>query len=275
MSKKIEETQVETDEEKAEYLESIKNSAEDGAYFKDALDWYFFRYVTPICDRTLLIFGSIIASVVLFFLVKMISLAYPLVEKVPVFVAAKDQSVYFPNIVALKPQKGKENYDQEVRTVDEAVAKYMLSAYVKERESYDFSKAESSDVNQKFNRIKNLSSSDEYRNFQLIMSPDNPTSPIKDFGQPVIKIAKIESVKFIRKEVQGFGNQAREFLTSKIPTEAEVRFLTNIKTTSETGVNEEKERYLAKINFVLEGINKDEKGAIKFTVNSYKLFKIK
>ncbi|MBP7710624.1 MAG: hypothetical protein KA100_06115 [Rickettsiales bacterium] len=275
MNKKIEELQVETDEEKAEYLEFVKTSAQSGTYFKDALDWYFFRYVTPICDRTLLIFGSIVASVVLFFLVKMISLAYPLVEKVPVFITAKDQSVYFPNIVALKPQKGKENYDQEVKTVDEAVAKYMLSVYVEERESYDFSKAEASEVNQKFNRIKNLSASDEYRNFQLIMSPENPTSPIKDFGQPVVKFAKVESVKFIRKEVQGFGNQAREFLSAKIPTEAEVRFSTNLKTITETGTNEEKERYLAKINFALEGINKDEKGAIKFTVNSYKLFKIK
>jgi type IV secretory pathway component VirB8 len=275
MNKKTEEFQIETNEEKAEYLQFVKTSAEDGTYFKDALDWYFFRYVTPICDRTLLIFGSIIASVVLFFLVKMINLAYPLVEKVPVFIAAKDQSIYFPNIVPLKPKKGKENFDQELKTVDEAIAKYMLSVYVKERESYDFSKAETDKVNQKFNRIKNLSTSDEYRNFQLIMSPENPNSPIKDFGNLVVKRVKIESVKFVRKEAKGFSNQAREFLSVKIPTEAEVRFSTSLKTSTENSVKEENERYLAKISFALEGINKNEKGAIKFIVNSYKLFKIK
>ena len=25
----------------------------DGQYFKDGLDWYFFRYVNPFCERTI------------------------------------------------------------------------------------------------------------------------------------------------------------------------------------------------------------------------------
>ncbi len=271
----IEEIIIETEEEKEEYLKFIKSSVEDGVYFKDALNWYFFRYVTPICDRTLLIFGAIIASVVLFFLYQMIDSAFPLVEKVPVFVAARDQSASFPNIVTLKPKKGADSYDQEIKTVDEAVIKYLLSVYIKDRESYDFSKAEAEDVNRKFNRLKNLSSAEEYRNFQLVMSPDNPDSPIKNFGHPVNKFAKVESVKFVRKEAAGFANQAKLFLSNQIPSEAEVRFSTVLKTASDQGVKEEKERYLAKVKFDFESIKQDQKGSIKFTVNSYKLFKIK
>ncbi len=271
----IEEIIIETEEEKEEYLKFIKSSVEDGVYFKDALNWYFFRYVTPICDRTLLIFGAIIASVVLFFLYQMIDSALPLVEKVPVFVAAQDQSVSFPNIITLKPKKGEDGYDQEIKTVDEAVIKYLLTVYIKDRESYDFSKAEAEDVNRKFNRLKNLSSAEEYRNFQLIMSPDNPESPIKNFGQPVNKFANVESVRFIRKEAAGFANQAKIFLSNQIPSEAEVRFSTVLKTASDQGAKEEKERYLAKVKFDFESVKKDQKGSIKFTVNSYKLFKIK
>lgn len=274
MDKKNEEIQTETKEELAEYFEQVKSSVEDKSYFKDALDWYFFRYVTPICDRTLLIFGSIIAAVVLFFLFQLIKSSFPLVEKVPVFVAADDPSISFPNIVTLKPKKGKENYDQELRTVDEAIAKYILSLYVKERESYDFSKAEAEEVNRKFNYIKTLSSAEEYRNFQLIMSPENPVSPIKDFGYPISKNITVESVKFHRKKVHGFKDQVMEFVSIEIPTEAEVRFSSIVRTRLDSGSKEEKERYLAKIKFRFDGVKKDEK-TIKFTVSSYKLYNIR
>ncbi len=274
MDKQKEEIQTEINEEKAEYFERIKSSVEDKSYFKDALDWYFFRYVTPICDRTLLIFGAIVAGVVLFFLFQLIKSSFPLVEKVPVFITAKDPSISFPNIVSLKPKKGRENYDQEVKTVDEAIAKYMLSLYVRERESYDFSKAEAEEVNRKFNYIKTLSSAEEYRNFQLTMSPDNPTSPIKDFGYPISKNINIESVRFYRKKAHGLKDQVMEFISIEIPNEAEVRFSSTLKTILDSGVKEEKKRHLAKIKFRFNGVKKDEK-TIKFAVSSYKLYNIR
>ncbi len=274
MDQKKEEIQAESSEERAEYFEYIKASVEDKSYFKDALDWYFFRYVTPICDRTLLIFGAIVATVVLFFLFQLIKGSFPLVEEVPVFIAADDPSISFPNIVSLKPKKGKENYDQDIKTVDEAIAKYMLSLYVKERESYDFSKAEAEEVNRKFNYIKTLSSAEEYRNFQLIMSPDNPISPIKDFGYPITKNITVESVKFNRKEVHDFKDKIMEFISVELPSEAEVRFFSVVKTRLDSGVKEEKQRYLAKIKFRFDGVKKDER-KINFTVSSYKLYNIR
>jgi type IV secretory pathway component VirB8 len=274
MDKKNEDIQIESSEEKAEYFEEIKASVEDKSYFKDALDWYFFRYVTPICDRTLLIFGAIIAAVVLFFLFQLIQGTFPLVERPPVFVAADDPSISFPNIVSLKPKKGTESYDQEIKTVDEAVAKYMLSLYVKERESYDFSKAEAEEVNRKFNYIKTLSSADEYRNFQLIMSPDNPDSPIKNFGYPITKNITVESVRFHRKEAHDFKEKMMKFILVEVPSEVEVRFSSVIKTRLDSGIKEEKQRYLAKIKFRFDGVKKDEK-TIKFTVSSYKLYNIR
>ncbi len=276
MEQKLTEIKKENSEEVAEYLAFIKSSVDDGSYFKDALNWYFFRYVTPICDRTLLIFGAIVAAVVLFFLIQMVRSAFPLVERFPVFLYAKDQSLYFPNLIDLKPKKGEENYDQNIATVDEAVLKYLLTAYVKNREAYDFSKAEVEDVNKKFNRIRNLSTSQEYRNFQLVMSKDNSNSPINDFGQKVQKLVKIESVKLVKKQPKNFTNQAKEFLSSQIPTQAEVRFIATTKRAiSDEEIKEESERYIAKINFTFDGIKKDQKGKLGFIVSSYKLFKVK
>lgn len=278
MEQKLEEIKKENNEEATEYFEFIKTSVKDGSYFKDALDWYFFRYVTPICDRTLLIFGAIIAAFVLFFLIQMVRSAFPLVEAVPIFIEAQDQTVSFPSLARLKPKKNENGYDPGVTTVDEAVAKYLISTYVKDREGYDFSSAEVEDVNRKFTRIRNASSSEEYRNFQLIMSKDNPNSPINQFGQSVVKTIEIKSVKFVKKEATDFASKAREFLSVKIPTEAEVRFVAITKTRNlEDGTSkEERENYASKIRFVFEGVgDAEKKSMLKFTINNYQLFKVK
>ncbi len=293
MEQKLEEAIKENNEEVVEYFKFIKAAVKDGSYFKDAQDWYFFRYVSPICDRTLLIFGAIIAAVVLYCLFQMVQGMFPLVQRVPIFIRSVDQAYYFPDLIALKPKekfvKGQEKFDPLITTVDEAVAKYLISTYVKEREGYDFSRAEIEDVNVKFNRIKNVSSASEYRAFQTIMSKDNPNSPILNFGLDVKKTVEVESVRFIKKESKDFKSKAKDFLKNIIPTEVEVRFITAVKTRNlEDGTSsEEKESYVAKVNFSFSGINKVEKkegekeGAVKqkeninFIVNSYKLFVVK
>ncbi len=165
MEKKLEELQTQSDEQAKEYFEFIKTSVADKSYFKDAFDWYCFRYISPICDRTLLIFGAMIAAVVLFFLIVMIEGTFPLVERTPIIVEAKDQSKFFPNLIELKPKKESVGYDSQIRTVDEAVAKYLVSFYVKTREGFDFSKAEVEDVNKKFNYIKNSKNNELNENF--------------------------------------------------------------------------------------------------------------
>ncbi len=276
MEQKLAEITKENSPEAEEYFEFIKTSVDDGNYFKDALNWYFFRYVSPICDRTLLIFGAIISAIILFFLYQMIKLAFPLVEEVPIFITAPDQSLYSPSLIALKPKEGQENYDANISNVDAAVAKYLLSVYVKEREGYDFSDAKIEKVNKKFDYIRNLSSAEEYRIFQLVMSKDNPGSPIQSFGQDIRKTITIESVRLIKKEPQDLSSKALHFLVQEIPIEAEVKFLATIKTTDQQGIaQEEKEHYIAKINFAFEGVKKNQKGVLNFKVNKYKLFKVR
>lgn len=278
MKNHLSELAQENNENAKEYFEFIKNSTRDGSYFKDALDWYLFRYVSPICDRTILLFGAMVAAVVLYFLIQLVESAFPLVVQEPVFIRSYDQTKYFPNLVKLKPKKGEEGYDPEIQTVDEAYAKYLLSHYVTSREGYDFSKAEIEDVNKKFNHMRNLSSASEYRNFQAIMSKDNPNSPIRNFGFNLSKTIQIDSVKFYRKEAKDFKTKATLYLSNELPTFADVRFTATIKNSDDNNDNttSQKERYLAKINFTFDGVNKDIKnGPINFAVNTYTLYKVK
>ena len=286
MEQKFEALKQENPEQLQEHFDFIKSSVKDGSYFKDGLDWYFFRYVDPFCERTIFTFAAIVASVIFYCLIVLIDGMFPLVEKNPIIISAFDQSQYFSSLVPLKPHvkgPGSEKYDPTITTVDEAVAKYLLSIYIKNREGYDYSKSEIEDINDKFKRIRNTSSTTEYREFQLYMSKDNPDSPIHNFGQNVVKTVEVTSVKFIKKESQDFATKARDFISVKIPTEAEVRFVSILKTTDENGeIKAVKQNYVAKIDFAFSGVVKeDKKGAapqktndLNFLVNNYKLFKV-
>ncbi len=126
--------------------------------------------------------------------------------------------------------------------------------------------------------MKNISSEMEYRKFQLFMSKDNPDSPIHDFGLRARKDIEIKSVKFISKEASNFASKAIDFITGKIPSQAEVRFLA---TTTRVLESEEettsKQEYLVKISFTFNGVSKVEssiRNVIKFVVNDYQLFKV-
>jgi len=271
MENKSQELSKEESEQLAEYHSFVKESAIDGTYFKDALDWYLLRYVSPLCDRTIMLFVAIIGAISLFFLIQIIDGLFPLVEKVPIVIRSKDQSLYTPFIKTLRSEQNKG------LSVDDAIAKYLLSIYVNDRESYDYRKSEVEDVNRKFNRLKNTSSYGEYKNFQLFMSKDNANSPLNEFGHNIYRTVEIKDVTFVTNQQKDYYLKLKTFFSSVLPTEAEVRFTMVIHNFDE-GNNEKtsRENYLAKIKFNFSGADRNAKtGIMNFAVNSYKLYKIK
>lgn len=271
MEQKPQNLSQEEQEQMAEYHNFVKESAMDGSYFKDALDWYLLRYVSPLCDRTAMIFVSVVGALSLFLLVQIIDGLFPLVEKVPIVIRSKDQSLYTPFVKPLKSAQDK------TITVDDAIAQYLLAIYVKDREGYDFRRSEVDDINRKFNRIRNTSSFNEYKNFQLFMSKDNADSPLNQFGHNIFRTVEVQNVTFAKEQKQDYYLALKNFFTAKLPSEAEVRFVT-ITHSFDDSNNEkiEKTNYLAKIKFNFSGADRKAKtGIMNFTVNSYKLYKVK
>ncbi|MBU6339326.1 MAG: hypothetical protein KGQ36_05105 [Rickettsiales bacterium] len=272
-NKKIEVVQSikEEDNRDSEYHDFVKKSVEDGSYFEDSLDWYCLRYVSPLCERTILIIAAVISIVVLFYIYSLVKMMFPLVQTFPITIKAKDQSLYFPHLLPLELQ---DEYKNSI-TVDEAIAKYLLSVYIKDREGYDYSKEEISDVNIKFNRLKNTSSAAEYKKFQLYMSDSNPKSPIYNFGKNVVRKIEINSVSFPTSNSDSFTKKAKDFLNLRVPTAAEVNFTATTISTIDDEVKKENENFVAKVGFSLLPISKGEKGkSINFMVNDYQLFKV-
>ncbi len=265
--------------DKAEHFMQIKSKIDNGSYFKDALDWYFFRYLSPICDRTLLLVSTIILVIVIHLLLEMIKNTYPLTEEFPIFYESLDQSIYSPKLVQLKTAKISNDLNEDDRklNVDESVAKYLISKYIKEREEFNFKEAEISTVNNKFRKIKSLSTLQEYKKFQAFMNKDNPLSPLIFFGKNVERKVEIESFKYIRKVPKNFAQKAKEYIAASMPNKAEVKFSTQtIKFNVENGeIIKKKEMFVVRIGFFFAAIDKNNKGDLEFIVNDYQLYRVK
>lgn len=289
MEKKLEEIAKRDKESVEEYFEFVKDEVQNGNFFKDALDWYLFRYVAPICDRTILIIGSILSIIICYIVFQIIKISFPLVVKDPIIIKAKDQSKYIPYLVELKPKSGKLNYDKQIKNIDEAIAKYLILVYVNDRETYNFSKASIEDVNTKINRIKNASSVGEFKNFQNFFSEENPASPIQNFGKNIKKTINVIDFKFIRNDKQRNSQNSFNiinFFNIELPNEAQVKFDATIAISDEFGeIKYLSQKYLVKVKFNFTPITKPkdskdknknpEENKLKFMIENYKLFRVK
>ncbi len=276
-SKQNQEEELDNFEIKMKYNEFVKENITNGQYFKDGRDWYFFRYVNPICDRMTLIIGMTILLFTIYSINNIINAIFPLVISQPIFVSPKDPTIYQTKIVKLKPRKGENGFDPEIQTVDESIIKYLISVYIKDRESFDFRKGETEVVNKKFNRIKTNSTFREYKNFQLIMSKENKDSPMHNFGKNVVKKVFFESISFKRKEGKNALEKALFFIANSVPLEADVRFYTEVIKIDDLGQIEKKyQKYLAKIKYDYTPVYKsDKQPSVAFNINKYTLYKVK
>ena len=263
-------------------IENIRSAVESGDFFKESFEWYFIRYVKPFCDRTILVICAIISIFVLNILYGMFKNTFPLVVSKPIFTSGHDEAVHTPIIVKLRPRSNEIGFDPEVRTVDDAIIKYLVLNYVKDREGYDFSRGEIEEVNNKINRIKNQSSEQEFNKFYSIMGEENPESPINYFGRKFKKNITIKSLKFTRIDYETRISKFLNYFKNEIPLEAEISFTANTKWVDDMGnKNSNTENFLVRIGYEYQPINfipkkKDtEQKSLKFLVRKYELYRSK
>lgn len=262
---------------KEQYNDFIKQSVGSGQFFKDSLDWYLFKYVTPICDRAFLIVCIIILSSTLYIIKEINDAVFPLTSAQPIYIPARNNDNFLPRIVKLKPKPTETNYDPEIKTFDDSILKYLLINYVKDREEFDFSKGKIEDVNRKFNHIKATSKLREYKNFQSIMSRDNKNSPMQYFGKEARRTVKIKSIKFYRQQPQNLAQNILFFIISPIPTEVDVEFDANFSIIDDEGnLKNTNEQLLAKIRYEYQPVLLNNKqSSISFNVSQYALYRVK
>ncbi len=268
-------------QETLDYQKFIKETVANGSYFRDSLDWYLFRYVKPVSDRSMLFFIVLIIGFIFYLIKSMLDVAYPaghnrlklpIVISQPLFVNFIDKGKYQPNLLALK----KINTDKKL-TTDQIIITHFLSFFVKNFEEFDYSSANLLLVNQKTDLIRNMSSYQVYTQFQKMMEKSTPNSPMLYFGQNYQKTINIANIEFLYPETKtGFKENIDNLLNKiiiqvkpQVPDSAIVSFSETIKTVDEfkkTKIINNNYRYWVKFKY--NPITKYDKN-FNFTILKY------
>jgi type IV secretion system protein VirB8 len=244
----------------------IKESVEDGRYFKDAMEWYSLSYILPYAERGFYIILFILSVFITYLFFSIISATLPLEQSVPIFLTEKDSTAYVPKIKSLANK-------EEAKTTEEAVLRFIVINYLKEREEHNYKTANINDVNIKLDKIKNNSSIGVFEEFKEFMSKSNPSSPIHFFGKNISRNIKVKSFKFNEIEKLTIMDRIRGFLAiESLPTKAYIDYTVN--TILPNRVVSEKKR--VEIVFKFNGIKLDRKTKeflpLRFIVVDYKKF---
>lgn len=168
-----------------EITRSIAKNIQSGQYYKDARDWYSFRYLAPITERSLLfvimlvsIFSGVIAVITS-------NSMFPTTTEVPVVVKVDDSLEHYTAIHRLN-EKSSDNVDPY-----NAVAQYLVEHYVRIRESYDYTQFEP-----QYLRMRGASSKKVFREFQQEMSLENPNSRTVRLGRHSTRTVQVVKFQF-------------------------------------------------------------------------------
>lgn len=249
-----------------DYLQEQKIAAEkieDKTYFKDALNWYFVKYLSPISERSILIGLCLISLFSGLIIYLIINAMFPLVENVPVILQERDSSKYAPIVRELNAKKDR------LDNINEAVARHLVNEYVRERESFDYSEGNIEAYNKKLLIMQNNSSASILKDFKEINDINSKSSPLKYFGRNVTRDIEIIGFEYVRKKDGGLLNKIKNsFLFKKASNEAIVTMKLVTKTLGKTIVKVQRVR----VSFYFNGIEKKdgEFSSVKFFITEYK-----
>ncbi len=164
--------------------EEIAERIEDGTYFEEARKWYNQIYISPISER--ISFIIITGFSIFIFIVAFLALLYllPIKPRIPFVYHAKDMFHETPRMERLKKASEPPN---------PSLVNYYLGTYVEMRESY----SEATYVlNQNF--VKEYSDPRVFNEYFRMTSPNNPRSPIRQYGQYSKIGAVVRGIKYDR-----------------------------------------------------------------------------
>ena len=268
-------------QETLEYQKFIKESVTNGSYFYDSIDWYLFRYVKPVSDRSMLFCIILIIGFIFYLIKSMLDVVYPvghnrlklpIVISQPIFVNFIDQNKYKPNLLTLKKINTNKNL-----TTDQIIINHFLNFFVKNFEEFDYSSANLTLVNEKTDLVRNMSSYQVYTQFQKTMERSTPNSPMLYFGKNYSRTININNIEFLyTKKKSGLKENIDYFLKKiiiqvkpEVPDSAIISFSDTIKTIDEfKRIKTISNNYRYWVKFKYNSISKYDKN-FNFTILKY------
>lgn len=223
-----------------EYVEASE-AVRSGEYFREASSIYDNIAHDPMAERYLYLFITGLATAILLISFIAMRSLYPLTRAVPFIVSSENIIEDVPTIRSLLAQKGS---DPSL-----ALLQFMVGNYVKNREEYNIE-----EFDKNMNGVKAQSTDEVFSDYQDMVDPRNPASPITLYQRHSIKIIDILSTKL-------YENNDKQVM--EVLYEATVESKNSLK----------KSRWQANISFTYSGLELDDSGMqakpVTFLVTQY------
>ncbi len=168
--------------------QEIADKIRDGSYYTDARNWYSIKYLYPISERSMMFLFTIVA---LFALIPIALLFHNIAQtnnQVPFPINVPD-STYHVSVIRPLAKKSE--------TAQEAVAKYLISDYVKSREEYIHQNVTADNLKKLLKKIKSSSAKPILNEYVSYMNENNPYSPLIRYKDHTNRFIKIKSLSFL------------------------------------------------------------------------------
>jgi len=162
--------------------EHAKALMRQGTYYKEALDWYDEKYHTPIIEKAYAIFITAIALISTFFAIKAFMDFLPVTVKMPMMLELEDLDEHVVSVFPLSDHTNESN---------EVLLHYLLEEYVKARENYLVDRLQAD-----INRVRAMSSTEEFLEYRAYIAPSNPSSPLARFERNTERHIRITRVEY-------------------------------------------------------------------------------
>lgn len=165
----------------------IAELVESGEYFIESRKWFCRMYLSVYTQH---IYSLILALTVIItsFIIYTLAQGNYEIQHIPFAIYATDPTEKFPKISAL-------NNGKEEMMI--SVARYLVSHYVKLRETYEPTFSENDKLTSHLEKIRKLSSRQVYSDFVSFVDPNsNPSSPILRYRDNVTRKIEIKKVHF-------------------------------------------------------------------------------
>ncbi len=194
--------------DKQHIVKKIKN----GSYFKDAISWYAIKYLYPIAERSMMFVFAIAALLALFPIATLFKNISEDTSRIPFPIYVNDSTEHFSVIKPLA---------QGSEEPQEAVARYLISDYVKTREEYIYKNITSENLRKNLKKIKASSSKEVLDEYAASINENNPSSPLVKYKNITNRLIEIKSIEFLDNDKT--SGKAKIVFEASEETSAEVK----------------------------------------------------
>lgn len=183
--------------------DNIKEYIESKEYFRDARNWYNWKYILPMTHRVWLFYVAIAVGTILFTLAININKLLPIRQKL----------TYAINVVSDIREGETQAQVFEMQDTEGTNAPFRFIAtklvrnYVESREDFDYSK-----IRKQFEYIRASSTRLVFKRFYNYMSVNNPDSPVMRYQQVATRKINVNDIKFLsdRRVLVNFTSTAKD-----------------------------------------------------------------